>query len=58
MAKSVSSKLEPREFGDFTRDRLVGIPKKAVGVESPAFVPIRPCVDKTIRAKYDSHNLT
>jgi HEAT repeat protein len=32
--------LEPHEFGDFTRERVVAILKKAVSVESPVFAPI------------------
>jgi hypothetical protein len=40
MAKSVPAKLEPHEFGDFTRDRVVAILKKAIGVKSPVFAPI------------------
>jgi len=32
--------LEPHEFGEFTRDRVAGILKKAVGIESPVFAPI------------------
>ena len=34
------STLEPHEFGDFTRDRVVAILKNAVGVKSPVFAPI------------------
>jgi len=36
MAKSSPSKLEPREFGDFTRERVVTILKNRIGTKSQA----------------------
>ncbi len=40
MAKSIASKLEPREFGDYSRDRIVDILKRPGDAKSRAYAPI------------------
>ena len=40
MTKSVPSELQPREFGDFTRDRVVDILKRSGSAKSQVFAPI------------------